>query len=256
MYESILLDAAAILGLLHVIAPIAVRSTFRFSTHCQPRLIPAQKLPAEIAGRVRPIVPQLENLGFEFLGCFDFGELAAHTGKIVAYFCNRNTNDFANVTVSSAPGAIDSYLEFSTTLSNGLTVETNTNGILPLSPDPSRTLIFRFPGITEPFALYRLHRQLVDKHAAGACAMPEVKGQEILRVVRTFENYGPRHTKLGYMRPTPDGQSYLLTWKGAALMAWRGLWPVMLLREMIQRQEMRAELQSLELRGVAAFQKA
>jgi hypothetical protein len=256
MYESILLDAAAILGLLHVIAPIAVRSTFRFSTNCQPSLIPAQKLPAEIAGHVRRLVPQLESLGFEFLGCFDFGELTAHTGKIVAYFCNRNTNDFANVTVSSAPGAIDSYLEFSTTLSNGLTVETNTNSILPLSPDPPRTLVFRFSGIADPFALYRLHRQLIDKRAAGAWAMSEVKGQEILRVVRTFENYGPRHAKLGYMRAAPDGQTYLLTWKGAALMSWRGLWPAMLLREMIQRQEMRAELQSLELRGVAALQKA
>jgi hypothetical protein len=256
MYESIFLDAAAILGLLHVIAPVAVRSTFRFSAHCQPRLVPTQKLAPEVAAHIAPRVAQLESLGFEFLGCYDFGELVAHTNKIVAYFCNRNTNDFASIMVSSATGNCSSYLEFSTTFSKGLTLETNCNDTLPLTPDAPRTMIFRLSSITEPRALYRLHRQLIDKHAAGAWAMPETKDQEIMRLVRSIENYGPRHAKIGYMHPSPDGKSYRLTWKGAAFIAWRGLWPASMLRKIIRRQELREELQSLEVRGVAALQKA
>ena len=256
MYETILFDAAAFVGALHLLAPLAVRSTFRFSAQCQPRLIPMQKLSPEIASHIVPRVSQLENLGFEFLGCFELAGVVAHTGKVVAYFCNRNTNDFASIMVSSAAGNCSSYLEFSSTFSKGLTLETNCNDLLPLTPGAPRTMIFRFSGITEPRALYRLHRQLIDKHAAGAWAMPEAKGEEILRLVRSIENYGPRHAKIGYMYPAPDGKSYLLTWKGAALIAWRGLWPTTILRKFIQRQEMREELQSLEVRGVATLQKA
>jgi hypothetical protein len=256
MYETLLFDAAAFLGSLHFLAPFAVRSTFRFSSRCQPRQIPADYLSADAAAQILPRVPKFESLGFEFLGSFDFGELAAHTGKVVAYFCNRATNDFASITVTAVPGNVSTYLEFSTSFSNGLTLETNCNGILPLTPDPPQSRVFRFPKITQPQALYECHRQLINKHASGAWAVAEPKGQEIQRLARAIENYGPRHAEIGYMRPTPDGKCYRLTWKGAALIAWRGLWPIAPLRRMIRRQKMRNELQSLEVRGVAALQKA
>src|SRR5208337_3439912 len=229
MFESIILDTAAVLGLLHVIAPFAVRSTFRFSAQCRPRLIPLQELSPEVAEHIEPRVPQLESLGFEFLGCYELGDLVAHSGKVMAYFCDRNMSDFASIMVSSAAGHISSYLEFSTTFSQGLTLETNCNDTLPLTPDAPESMVFRFSRITDPRSLYRLHRQLIDKHAAGMWAVPEPKGQEILRL-------------------TPDGKSYRLTWKGAALIAWRGLWPASLIRKAMHRQELREELQSLEVR--------
>jgi hypothetical protein len=48
-----------------------------------------------------------------------------------------------------------------------LTVETNTNRALPLTPDNPETRVFRFPKIKELDALYKLHLQLIEKHAAG-----------------------------------------------------------------------------------------
>ncbi len=54
----------------------------------------------------------------------------------------------------------------------------------------------------------------------------------------------------------PDGGDYLLTWKGAILMTWRGLWPTSLVRRAIHKFEMRAELHSLHVRGVPALKKA
>jgi hypothetical protein len=174
----------------------------------------------------------------------------------MAYFYQGQTNEFANVTVSSTPGAIESYLEFSTRFSNGLTLETNTNGVLPLTPGNPEIRVFRFSETREPRALYLLHRQLIDKYAAGTWAVPEPKGQEISRVTRAMENYGPRHEKLGYMQLSSDGASYRLTWKGAALMAWRGLWPTSMIRAALYRQAMHGELVSLEVRGITALQKA
>jgi len=256
MLDTILLNATALVGVLHIAGPIALHRTFCFAARCPPNMISLEEPSAEVTQHILPLVPQLEALGFEFLGCYDFGEISTHTRTIVGYFCNRGTNDFANATVSCAPGATDSYLEFSTSFSNGLTLETNNNGVLPLTPDAERTLVLRFPETQKLSQLYGLHRQLIERHAANVCAVPETKGREITRLVRRFENYGPRHAKLGYMKLSRDGGSYRATWKGAALMAWRAMLPAALLRHFLAREQMRAALHSLEVRGVAALQKA
>jgi hypothetical protein len=256
MVETLLLGALASLGTLHVAAPFALRSTFRFCGHCQPRLLAPHDWPAEVSAPLQTLMPQLQNLGFEFLGCYDLGELGAHTGTIVALFSHPNTNDYASFVLSSAPHRRDSYLEFSTEFSSGMRLETNNNGILPLTPDPKSVLVFRFSEMKEPRALYRRHRQLIEKHAPGAWVKPGTKGQEILHWARTAENYGPRHAQAGYMKLSGGSGSYQLTWKGASLMAWKTLWPASLLRRWAYRQRMREELRSLEVRGVTALQKA
>jgi hypothetical protein len=48
-----------------------------------------------------------------------------------------------------------------------LTVETNSNRALLLTPDNPETRVFRFPKIKELDALYELHLQLIEKHAPG-----------------------------------------------------------------------------------------
>lgn len=256
MVESLFLGVLASLGVLHLAAPVVLRGTFRFSARCQPRLLAVQDWPAEVAERLQSLIPQLKNLGFEFLGCYDLGELGAHTDTIVALFSHPITNDYASFVLSSASHLRDIYLEFSADFSSGMRLETNNNGILPLTPDPKSTLVFRFPEMKEPGALYRLHRQLIEKHAAGAWAKLEAKGQEIQRWARTAENHGPRLAEMGYMQLTDGSEQYQLTWKGAILMAWKGLWPTSWVRQWLYRQAMRAELRSLEVRCVTALQKA
>jgi hypothetical protein len=63
------------------------------------------------------------------------------------------SNDFANITVATSPQKIAAYFEFSTRFSNELTVETNTNRAVPLTPDNPETRVFRFPKIKELDAL-------------------------------------------------------------------------------------------------------
>jgi len=101
-----------------------------------------------------------------------------------------------------------------------------------------------------------VHHRLIEKYAVGLWAQSEPKGEEIQRLVRVLENYGPRHAKIGYMYLADNSDFYRLTWKGALLMTWRGLWPASLLRKLMQQQEMQWELRSLENRGVTALQKA
>ena len=256
MMQTILFGVLVLLALLYVIAPLALRRAFRFSAQSRPRPLTAAEIAPDLERRMAGVAPALKNLGFEYLGCYDFGELSAHTRTVLALFSNSNTNDFANITMSCASRYIDSYLEFSTEFASGLRLETNNNSVLPLTPDPKTSRIFRFSEIQDPRELYRLHRQLIEKHVAGAWAKPEVKGQEISRWVQIMDNYGPRHVELGYMKPARESGQYDLTWKGAALMAWKGMFPSTLVRKVLRRSAMKAELRSLELRGVTTLQKA
>jgi len=256
MYEYLWRDAAILLGSMYLMAPMAVRSGSRFAAHCKPVRVPVEELPREVSVYIESQIPQMQSLGFEFLGCYDCGVLASNTQSFSAYFCNRTTNDFANITVATSPQRTVGYFEFSTRFGNGLTLETNTNSVLPLTPDNPEVRVFRFSEIKEPRELYQVHKRLTEKYANGQWAQGEPKGQEIQRLVRVLENYGPRQAMMGYMYLAPDGETYLLTWKGAILMTWRGLWPSALIRRAIHKYEMRAELQSLHVRGVPALQKA
>jgi hypothetical protein len=256
MFENIWRDMAMAVGFFHVVGPVVVRSTFRATARCKPVLIPLDELTPAAMKLMAPRIPEMQALGFEWLGCYDCGELTNDAKTYVAYFLNRNTNDFANVTLMMSPGKMASYFEFSTKLSNGMTLETNTNGILPLTPDNPEIRVFRFHKILQPQALFEVHQQLLAKYAAGFSALGEPKGQEIERMVRVVQNYGARHTQIGYMYLAEAGESYRLTWKGAILMTWRALWPTVFLRKALYRQEMRSELRSLQVRGATALQKA
>jgi len=256
MYENICFDAAVLLGALHLLVPAVVRNGYRFAARCKPIVVPADKLPAEVASYIVPRIPQMDDLGFELLGCYDFGVLAGNTRRYIAHFLKRSTNDFANVTVATSSHKVAGYFEFSTRFASGLTLETNTNRVLPLTPDNSGTQVFRFPEIKEPQVLYQLHLQLIQKHAAGQWAQGEPAGQELNRMVRVIENYGLRHAKIGYMVLANNARTYRLTWKGAFLVTWRGLWPTSLVRKALQRKTMQSELQALPVGAAAELQKA
>lgn len=256
MLETILQYAAVFFGGLYLFAPIVVRSTMRFAARCSPRRVSFSELPEKVVAFFRTRIPEMEKLGFELLGCYDCGVLASETRSYVAYFCNRETSDYANVPVLVTPKKIASYFEFSTCFTNGLVVETNTNGTLPLTPENRELRVFRFPKVTTPEALYRVHRQLLEKYAPGLWIQDEPRGEEMRRFVRTVENYGPRHERIGYMVHDEGGQGYKFTWKGAFLSTWRGLWPSSLFRRLIHRHAMQSELESLQVRGVTALQKA
>jgi hypothetical protein len=256
MLEAIWIDMTAFLGIVHVISPIVLRYTMRYSAKCNLTELSLRNAPAEVSTIFRPRISELENLGFEYLGSYDCGSLTSETHSYNAYFCNRATSDFASVTAMETSEGTVSYLEFSTRFANGTVVETNSNGIPPVTPDNPWHQVFRFSRVQTAAALYRLHRRLMEKYAPGLWPEPEPKGEERRRFVRVIENFGPRHARIGYMELTEDGRLYKPTWKGACLMAWRSLWPTSFVRKIWHWHAMRSELGSLQVRGFTALKKA
>jgi hypothetical protein len=251
-----LLFLTAFFGIaIYVLGPLAVRWTYRFKANCHPTEMPLRSLPEPVAGLFRTKIPEIQELGFELTGCFDCGSLATETRSYVAYFCNRRTNDFANVTAMTAPKTLLSYTEFSTRFTNGLVLDTNTNSEIPLTPGNPETRVFRFPEIQHAKTLLQTHRQIVEKYAPNLRAQSESRGAEIVRFIRVVENYGPRHSKIGYMYLADDQEFYRLTWKGAFRMTWNGLFPVKFVRNWLHRHAMNAELHALRTSEVAVLQK-
>jgi hypothetical protein len=184
------LIALLLIGI-YVLGPLAVHWTYRFSARCRPSQISLGELPPPVATLFQKRIPEIRDLGFELTGCFDCGALAAETNSYVAYFCNRRTSDFANISVLVSPVGTASYLEFSTRFTNGLVLETNTNRVVPLAPLSPENRVFRFPEIRDARTLLETHRQVVEKYAFNLRPETEPRGAEIQRYVRVIENYGP-----------------------------------------------------------------
>ena len=256
MFELLAWLAPAVGGAIYLLMPFVVRSSFRLAARCNPEVKPLECLPVEIAAEFERRIGEFSGLGFELTGIFDCGALASGTRSCVAYFCNHTTNEFADVTAMSTCDGVASYFEFSSRFANGQSIETNTNGILPLLPANPAIRVFRLESIGEPRALLRIHRQLTEKYAPGLCALGEPREAEIQRYVRTIEGVGPRLAESGDMAIVAGGGAFMLTWKGAVRTAWLGLWPVSLFRKIIHHHAMRLELQSLQTTAEAALQKA
>jgi|SRR5579863_1676893 len=256
MFDSIFIDSAMVIGLLPLAIPAVVKSTYGFSAHCKGTRLSLEELPVDVANFAAARVPQLQALGFQFLGCCDFGKLAMETRTTVVSFTHEQTQELANVWVSLSAGKTSSYLEFCTLTSEGISLETSSNGILPFAPENPEIRVFRFPEISEVAELHRIHRQIVAKYANNAWIQRERQNCQIERITRTVENYGPRLCKLGYLRPAENGESYGLTWKGAFRVAWSGMWPISAIRRSLARHRMQNELRSLEIHGTARLQKA
>jgi hypothetical protein len=79
-------EITGILVLLHLVSPLLLRVTFRFSGRCKPVLVDPAAVPPLVQGLVGRCAPKFASLGFSFLGYFDVGSMATNTRSYLAYF--------------------------------------------------------------------------------------------------------------------------------------------------------------------------
>ena len=241
---------------MHVVGPVVLRFTFRFSATCHPSNVAREGLPPAVRALFDRWSNQIQGLGFTLVGYYDMGMLASGTRSFLAYFVNRTSGEFANVSVVQTKEKTQGYFEFSSSFTNGLTLDTNVNKTISISSTPPDILIFRFPEFTSPVELYRIHRALVQKHAAFLRPQMPPEGQEHTRIAQQIGRFGPCQAKAGYMWLVPDTTHYLLTWKGACLMTWKSLWPTSLIRRALYRAHMQKLLTSLRTEGFGGLSPA
>jgi len=246
-WEKILLFWA----LMHVLGPIALLFTFKYSAKCEPsRIDEPSALPWDVRRYIDRWSQQIQSAGFSPVGIYYMGALASGTKSYLAYFVNRTAGDFANVSIVSTEAKTQGYFEFSSSFTNGLTLDTNVNKTISVTSTPADILIFRFPQIQSPFQLYQVHRALVQKHAGFLRSQMPPAGEEATRIVKQLGRFGPRQAEAGYMRLAADGTHYRLTVLGACLTAWKSLWPASLIRRSLYRMKMQKVLNSLQSSGI------
>jgi hypothetical protein len=241
---------------MHIMAPIALRFTFRYSAKVELAKFALGALPPDVRALVNRWSSQIQSAGFSLVGIYGLGELASGTQSFIAYFVNRSAGDFANISVVSNKTKTQGYFEFSSSFTNGLTLDTNSNKTVPATATPSDILIFRFPQITSPSQLYQIHRALIQKHAGFLRPQLPPESEESTRIIKQLVRFGPTQAQAGYMQLASDGTHYRLTWIGAWLVAWKSLWPTSLIRRSLYRARMQKLLHSLESTGSVAISPA
>lgn len=252
LWEKIILFWA----FLHVVGPLVIKATFRFSATIEPTKVPLESVPAAVRAAIERWSTQIQALGFTPVGIYNMGALASNTQSFLAYFVNRTAGDFANVSAVLSGSVIRSYFEFSSSFSNGLTVDTNINKTATIGSQPSDLLIFRFPSIDSPSLLYQVHRALLQKHASFLRPQLPPEGQEATRIVQQLGRYAPCQAAAGLMYLAPGDTYYRMTWKGAVLMTWKSIWPTPLIRRTLYSLRMQKVLKSLEQSGAVNIRTA
>jgi hypothetical protein len=250
LQHSLVLLLLKVYGVLFVLSPIILRATFRFKAKLDPQLVPREAVPPDVQAFMATRVAAITSLGFEQVGYVSVGALAGATQSFMALFSNSRTLEWADVSVvkSAQANVLKGYTEFITRCSNDSQVDTNTNATAPvLFPWPNYH-VFRFPQIRDAFTLYRVHRMLVQQNIGGSKPELPAKGQEMAELKRRLERYGTRQQERGYMYLDPSGGYFRLTWKGAFLGAWRSIWPISMIRNLVMQSRSQSQLRTL---GVA-----
>jgi hypothetical protein len=228
-----------------VLGPILLRSNFKFSGQINPQSVARETIPQDVRQLMDRHTPGIESLGFELVGYVRLGALTGQTQSFMALFSNSKTMEWADVSATKSDKQTKGYLEFITRCSDDSQVDTNTNATKPvLFPSPTYH-VFRFPQITDAFTLHRAHRMLVQENLKRSRAELPAKGQELAELKRRLERYGVRQQERGYMYFDASKKCYRLTWKGAILGAWRSIWPISAVRNMLMRNESETRLRAL-----------
>lgn len=248
MQSDLVILLLKIYGVLFLLGPIVLRATFRFKAKLDPQLVPEQSLPPDVRQFMMLRVAAIAGLGFEPVGYINLGTMAGGTQSYMALLSNSKTLEWADVSVVKSAKQMKGYSEFITRCSDDAQVDTNTNATAPvLFPWPAYH-IFRFPQVKDAFTLYRVHRMLVQQNTGGSRPELPPKGQELAELKRRLERFGARQQERGYMYIDSAGDYFRLTWKGAILGAWRSIWPISMLRNLLMQTRSQTQLRSL---GVA-----
>jgi hypothetical protein len=151
------------------------------------------------------------------------------TAKMVSYLSVLEHQDHSAVAVAmavqvkaSSRTVVRCVLNLRSDFPDGRTMftsNTKTGSVFPKNPDHDA---LRFPRVTDPPALWRIHQRRVQKR--GSTVRPTVDGDLIGYVKRELEDGQQRWIAIGYYRRMPNG-GLRPTVRGALLMVWRLLPP-------------------------------
>jgi len=134
----------------------------------------------------------------------NLGSIAARTESFIPLFSNPHTAECTGVIFIICRRKRVRFMEFMTRCSQEMQIDTNTSSEVPVLFSSPQHHVFRCPQIEDVFALYRVHRMLVNEITHGALPVLLAAGQAVAELKRRLDRCG-RGRKPFWERGAPFG---------------------------------------------------
>jgi hypothetical protein len=249
---NILLVALVVLLLFlpYILVPIYLhRRHWLSANHDHEEMHPAREaVPEEVWSHARETIASLSPCGFKLVG--HFRKLGTAHGAIafVTLLQDKDQLTVAKVITILTTGQerlAERVLGLSTELADGREIVSTNRRESSLLPHAKKQLVLWLPDVRDPRDLYDFHKRLTERFGdAQKCLSLNGKHAEYLNQ-RTQAEVA-HWVEEGYHKLDSGAQVYRLTWKGAALIGWKHLWPIKPIRRAWRRYQTNKLLRKLE----------
>jgi len=207
-------------------------------------------IPEELWSYIRETIASLSPYGFSLVGHF---RKSGFVPGFIGFTTLMKSGDGTTVvkaisTFAANPKATGStMLGFFTETADGTEIVTHNNNILagtPHSKTKKRVALW-MPEIQCASDLYEHHERLLNRFALSP-KQDILSGNPVEYMKKYSEMEVGHWVKVGYYKLDVSGDVYRLTWKGAAMTAWKHLWPIKPLRRAWRKYQTNKLLRKLD----------
>jgi hypothetical protein len=223
-----------------IVVPIVIYFTNKQSANPQFTTFDLENPPLRLPASYMQSLPLLESLGFQPVAHLFSGGLAANVRAVLTVYVNRTERDMATVVhmlgeVPPITRVLNTYIEFCSEFDDGHEVNTSNSNQPALFAALPEKQIFRLPNLTNLQHLYEVHRAVTGQRL-GANKRLALPGQEVDELIDGMKRDLAREAAFGRMALDASGEWYRPTMRGAIHGTLMLIWPVGMLRRMLQRR--------------------
>ncbi len=231
-----------------IAGPFLIHARQRQPAHPSFKPFDPRSLPEDTADFFIESVTLLGEMGFTFAGYFSWE--AQEKQQLYFALMSKPADNTLVMAVFATSGQEKNpveiyYIEYASEFRSGVEILTNNNPQLDVCYYPPDRRVFAFPHIADPRHLYILHRRLVERHAGGMRPFFPGEGREVNAVYESIRQVYENQVRVGYFYLDEMESAYRPTWKGAFLMTWKLLWPVVTVWRILLRRRANALIAEL-----------
>lgn len=215
-----------------------IKATQKMSAEPPASDVAEDMVPAEVQQFSQSMVESLSALGFTKRGIVRMRDPAAQITNWVLLYSNEEGNDLAIAAIvsSTQEGAEHikaSFVEFSTKLSDGKTVDTNNISTLLPYPPSSTHVKTLLPDLNDYKQLYAIHQYVLKKRMKNASKLERPIDNAAKFIAGEVVGSHEQQVKRGLYDFDKEAAVFKPTWKGAFAMAFMLIWPITVFRRTI-----------------------
>ena len=223
-----------------LIAPLIIYFSNRQSANPEFMTFDLVNPPLRLPASYMQSLPLLESLGFQPVAHLFSEALATNVRTVLTMYVNRREREIATVVhmlceVPPVTRVLHTYTEFCTEFDDGHELNTSNSSHPQLFAVVPEKQIFRLPNLTNVQHLYEVHRTLTGQRL-GVNKRLAFPGQEVVELIDGMKLDLAREAAFGRIALDASGEWYRPTMRGAIYSTLMLIWPVGMLRRMLQRR--------------------